>query len=478
MVSEDKMNHIRIAMDYANTVRSSLGPMGMNNMVINEKDGFPIFSNDGATIIKNLRVTHPVCHMIKTLAEGQEKAIGDGTTSVTVLCANLLEVSLDLLNKGMHPTTIITGFDAAKNFAVDYTIRNAELGDKSRIIRTSFGSKIPSELADYLTTLISNLNLRKLSCTPIANKDPMSSKIIKGFVFPGFTINDRMPSQIDGKIAVLDIRSTPDSAKVNLSSTEELNKYNENMKNKKKEIAIKLKKAGVKCVFYTDTNVEIENFITENELMGIVVYKREYLDKITAAANAKIISDIDYDLESFLGVGKVTYEKEDQMIYLENQDSKVETLLLCGPTKHVLDEMQRAVDDVVNVAKFGDKVLVGGGAFEIELANAIREYSKKIIGKEKIAIEKYAEAIEAFPRILAENCGFDALDILSILKTAHEDGKKHYGVDPMLRISDAKERGIYEPMASKVHLINAATDVANLIIKLDGIYAGDKIEKQ
>ncbi len=470
MEIKNKYQYIQVGIDISNTVRSTLGPKGMNKMVI--KEGGPILTNDGATIINSIKFENPIGEIFKKLATNQEQYIGDGTTTAVILGGQLLEKALELLNKKVHPTTIINGYDIARHETLKYLQKMKLEVSLEPIIKTCFGSKISNSMSDRLTEILSKVDIKTFRMTKVENSDPLLTNIIDGVQIEGYTINDRMPKHEVGKIAVLDLMTHQDSAKVALSSTDELNKYNENSREQKRQIVKKLKELDVKCVFITDTNPMIEAFLSEENIMSIVAYKKTVLDNICKACNAMVIGDQTTDYEKYLGFGSVEYNQDRQTITVLSEKSQIKTLILHGSTKQTLDETERAVDDVIRLLRLDKHVVVGAGATEIELSLHLKEYSKKIGGKEQIAIEKYAEALETIPLIIAENCGHDSMEVLTVLKNQHSSGNKVLGVDPIRVISDANERKVYEPVSLKAHAINSATEVANLILKLDDIYQG------
>jgi chaperonin GroEL (HSP60 family) len=472
MEPKNKYAFIQIGIDLSNTVRATLGPRGMNKMVINANDSKPILTNDGATIIKNLAITHPISNMFKSLAESQEKSIGDGTTTATIFSGQLLENALSLLNKKVHPIIIINGYNIAKQESLDFAKKISVEGDKTKIMKTTFGSKINPQMSSLLTNLILPLDLDNLRIAKLENEDQDKTRIVSGYVCEGHTLNDRMPTKMEGNIAILDLQANMDFAKFSISQTDELKKLEQKQRDYKKGIVDQLVANNVKILFYTDTNPQIENYLTDAGIMSVVVYKRDFLDNICKVTGATAIGDPTMDYSTHIGSGKVEYDRENHGIVITKENSALNTLVLCGPTKQVLDETERAVDDVVRVLKHYEKIVYGAGAFEIELANHLREFARGIGGKEQAAIEKYAESVESIPLILAENCGFDAMEILTMLKTLHSQGESTLGVDPAKMISCAKERGIVEPLNLKLHAIASATEVANLILKLDDIYQG------
>lgn len=467
----NKYGYIQVGIDISETVRATLGPKGMNKMVI--KDNKPIITNDGATIIKNIISPHPIGGMFKQLAESQERAIGDGTTTTTILAGELLRGALVLLNKKIHPVTIINGYNLARLESNNYLgLVDRQIGTRYKVL-TTLGDKIPKKLAENITDLLTHTDINKLRVAKIENKES-NAKIIKGYLFEGYTINDRMDSKLSGKIAVLDLKNNMEFAKFNITNTEELTKIEERQRSYKKEIVKKLKDLDVKVLFYTDTNPQFESILTENKITGVVVYKREYLDSICKVIKSTAISDPTENFENYIGEGNFEYIRELGSVELLNDNSEIQTLVISGPTKQILDETERALDDALGVMKKTTACVAGAGAFEIGLSLHLREMAQNIGGKEQLAIEKFADAIETIPHILAENCGFDAIEVVAMLKARHKQKEKNMGVDPNVLISDALERHILDPVESKYHAINSATEVANLILKLDNIYQGSE----
>jgi len=467
-MEDNKYSHIQLAINFCDLVRTTLGPRGMNKAVV--KGSNAIFTNDGATIIGSINANDPIINLFKELAKSQEIAIGDGTTTAIILAGQLLNNALSLINKGIHPTTIITGYSLAKVEAMRYLSKHAEKGDKENIIKTTFGSKVSNDIINHLTQLILKIkDYEELKTYKIENSDPILSKIFKGHVFDGFTISDRTPRLIEGKIALLDYRTNVNAADFSVSKVEELKGINEYDRSYKRNIVDLLVKEKVNLLFYTDTNPEFETYLIEKGITGIVVYKREEIDGILRALNLKATSD---PKKIFSVEGKVEYKKPERIFVHGN----TETLILHGPTSQVLDEIERATHDVVSLFKHDTSVVIGAGAIEIELAKQINHFAKTVGGKEQLAIEKYAEALESIPLILAENCGLDAIQILTVLKTLHEQTKDS-GVDMIKGVSDARERGILDPVLVKIHAINSATNVANLILKTDKLLIGENDPK-
>jgi len=462
-MEENKYAHIQAAVNFCDLIRSTLGPRGMNKAVINKET---VFTNDGATIIDQINVNDPIVNLFKELAKSQEELIGDGTSTTVILSGQLLDNALTLLNKGIHPTTIINGYSLAKVECMKKLNEFKEKGEKDKIIETAFGSKITPDIMKILKNLINQVkDFEKLRIYKCAG-DPKDSKLFFGYIFDGFTINERMENEISGKIAVLDYRTNVEASDMHISQVDELKKINEYERAYKKEIVDKLVEQKIKCLFYTDTNPEFETYLTEKGITGIVVYQRDAIDGICEALKINATSDIK---NIYSAVGHIRYEKP-RSIYITGNS---ETLILKGPTKQTTDEIERAVHDVVSLLKHEIDQVVGAGAIEIELAKRIRDLAENVGGKEQLAIEKFAESIESIPLIIAENCGLDAIQILAALKTMHKENP-NVGVDMVKGVSDARERGLVEPVLVKIHAINSATNVANLILKTDKILMGEQ----
>jgi len=466
---EDKYSHIRSAVEFCNLVRSTLGPRGMNKMVISGTD--TILSNDGATIVQSIKGGNPIVELMKSLAHSQEEAIGDGTTTSVLLAGQLLSNALSLLEKGLHPTIIINGYNLAKVEALRGLSEMHFSAAKEKIIKTCFGTKITRDISNKLTELLLSVkDIDNLKVFKKNNSNPLDSEIFNGCVFEGFTINDRMKDEINGKVAVLDFPVNMKFDKFSVTSASELEKATNYDTDYKQRIVDKLVELGVECVFYTDTTPEFETYLTDKNITGVVVFARENVDGICRSTKAVAVSSLDQLNESHLGLGHVKYVKEPPhgMIYVNGD---METLLLKGNTSQVLDEMLRAIQDAVSLLKHDLECVVGAGAIELEIAKGLREFSKQVGGKEQLAIDKFIESLESIPIILAENCGLDAIEILTLLKSLHQTNPD-MGVDAVLGVSDAREREVFEPVLIKIHAINSATNIANLILKLDGIYQG------
>jgi len=476
---ENKYDHIRQAIEFTDIVKCTLGPRGMNIMLVDDSNR-KVMTNDGATIMKTLKGGHPIMDLFKDLARSQEVAVGDGTTSSMIISGALLSNALQLIEKGIHPTIIIKGYDLAKSKAIEILENLKVDGTKKEIINTAFGSKIPVDIKKHLVSLILEIeDFQNLKLIKLINGDSLDSELYRGLVFEGVTLNDRMPIKSDGKIAVLDFQTNLSTDNFTVNSAEEMMNVENARKDHIKKIADELKKLNVKCVIYTDTNPDLENYFTEYGIMGIVDNQRCNIDNVCNATGAHAAPSLEFVKKS-LGNAKVKYKKGKAdtkgMVYIEGF---FETLIIKGPTSQTLDEIERSIEDVVGLMKNSLDVVIGAGAIEIEISKEVLKYAKTVGGKEQLAIEKFADAIESIPLILAQNCGLDAIEILTKLKSEHEDHFEKLGVDDSAEkgYSNAKIRGILEPVAVKKHEINSATNVCNLILKTDKMLLGEEDKK-
>jgi len=483
---EEKSNreHLKLATDFCDIVKSTLGPRGMNKIIVDEDTQNIILTNDGATIVGNIKGGNPIIEMFKNIAKSQELAVGDGTTTSLIITGELIKKAIELLDRGVHPTTIIEGYEIARRESIKFINSIKEEPDKLNLIKTSFGTKLPKQIIEILSKLVLKIKKPKdLKIYKMENYSSLEPELFKGYVFDGFTINERMKDEYEGRIAVLDFPINWKMDKFAVTKAEEMEKV-QNLDSKfKQKIVDKLKKLNVGWIFYSDTTPEFEAYLTEQGITGVVVHRREDFDYICKSINAVASSNFDQINENNLGYGKVRYVKQrsgrEGHIFIEGD---TETLIIKGETKQILEEIERAVLDVISLLKLEDlSQVTGAGAVEIEIANHLRNFSKQVGGKVQIAIEKFADAIESIPITLAENCGLDAIEILTFLRTIHlENKEKDAGIDAIKGISNARERGIFEPAVIKIYAINSATNLASLLIKTDNILAGtfNKKEKE
>lgn len=452
--------HIDTIINLADTVKSTLGPKGMNKLVITS---IPIMTNDGATIIKNLKHPHPLFSALKNLASSQEETVGDGTTTTCILLAELLRGAKVLIEKGMHPVTIIDGYNLCKHALINHLNSNHLEPDLKNIILTTFGSKIDREFAKQLSDLI------EVEMEIYSQKGDPSAMKVNGYAFDGFTINDQMPKEAEGKIAILNLRPIIESSKVEVHNAKDLMEV-ENYKHQvRKDIVDKLIESNVQALFTNDTDEIFNTLLTKANIMTVWTGDLSKLVKIAKSCGGTISTHVE---DGCIGEGKVIFEKNPNRVYIESDKSTIRTLIFKSPTEQTIEEVKLSIHDVQGVLKSTTGQVYGGGAIEMQLSKMLRENMSFVNGKEQIAVEKYAEALESIPMTLAKNCGFDQIDILSKLRVLHNKSND-MGVDPVSLISSARSRNLVEPVNVKISAINNATELANLVLKMDDIYQGE-----
>jgi len=468
----DDVSHIQLAINFADLIRSTLGPRGMNKMIV-AKGQIVALTNDGATIVGNLKGGNPIVDLFKQLAKSQEEAVGDGTTTSVVLAGNLLSNAQELTKKGIHPTVVINGYNIALANAMNFLKGVSEEPDKEKIMRTAFGTKITPELVEHFIDILKDAkNPDELKTYKIKSSDPFKTEIFKGHIFQGFTRDEQMPNHVNGKVAVLNFPVNLKMDNFQVTNAKDLVEIEEADAKLKRGIVDKLKEMGVEWVFYTDTCKEFDAYLTEAGIAGVAIFRPIDIDTICLSTGSKAITSSDLIDENHIGQAEVTYMKgadsNPGAVYVKGD---YETLVVHGPTDHVLDEIERSLDDVLRLLRHNLDMVVGAGAIEIQTAKYLREL--QLGGKEQLAIEKFADAIESIPLIIAENCGLDAIETLTNLKALHAKGDSNQGVDMVSGISNAREKGVFEPVLVKLHAISSATQVTNQILKLDAILAGE-----
>lgn len=466
--------YIDLAIKYSDLIKSTLGPNGRNKMV---KSGDKLLTtNDGATIMKNVKIENPIGDLFRRLSVSQEELVGDGTTSAIVLAGSLLENAKELINKGLHPSYIIDGYNKAKLATLQILEKLKFEGKKDEIIDTCIGSKISHDMKEEIKKVLHNdLDYANLK---IYKRDNSKNgiELISGYGFNGMTRNDRMEPLVKGKMALIDFKvNLKTTEQYSLKDADELERLESKEKTFAKGIVDKLKKAGIECVFYTDTSKEFETYLTEAGISGILLRRRDDIDNISKALNSQAIPDTSVDFHQYTNRAEMEYYKG--KVLLRNENSKIQTLVISGQTLQILEEIERTIDDVTKILKHGTEVVVGAGAVEMELAKEISRL--EIEGKSQIGFESFSDALESIPMQIVKNAGMDAWGLLTELRVQHKNNP-NIGVDIKSKTgySDAKERGIVEPKLIKSYAIASAVDVVNLILKLDSILVGEGENEQ
>ncbi|MCD6536649.1 MAG: TCP-1/cpn60 chaperonin family protein [Thaumarchaeota archaeon] len=508
---EAQLNNIMVAKVIAEAMRSSLGPRGMDKMLV-DSFGDVTITSDGATILKEMDVEHPVAKMLVEIAKAQDAEVGDGTTSVVVLAGELLARAEELIEKEVHPAIIIDGYKkAAKKVLEIYDKIGIPVSptDKEvlkKIAKTSMAAKIVSEDADYLAELTVDAVLRiaeqvngkwqvDLDNIKIEKKEGQSIRdtmIIEGVLLDKEVVHPGMPKIVhDAKIALLDcpleIEKTEFDAKLHIESPEQMKAFMEQEEQMLKEMVEKIAAAGANVVLCQKGIDDMaQHFLARKGILAVRRIKRSDVEKIAKATGARIVTRIDELSEKDLGRAKLVEERrvgEDKMVFIEKcENPKSITILVRGGTKRLVDEAERSLKDALNVVKdvvVENKIVAGGGAPEVEVALGLRDFAKSLAGKEQLAVEKFAEALEVIPMQLAENAGLDPIEIIVSLRARHKKGEKWAGVNVFEgKIDDMYKLEVVEPLLVKKQAIKAAVEAAAMILKIDDIIAASRLEEK
>lgn len=506
---EAQSANIMVAKILSETLRSSLGPKGMDKMLV-DSFGDVVITNDGATILSEMDVEHPTAKMLVETAKAQDEEVGDGTTTVVVLAGELLAKAEELIDKEVHPSLIIEGYRKAATKALEILdeisipVKPTDRDKLEKVARTSLASKMVSEESEYLSQLAVNAVLRvvekrdekyyvDLDDIKIEKKEGeslRSTKIIDGIVLDKEVVHPDMPKIIkDAKIALIDasleIEKTEYDAKLNIESPEQMKAFMKQEEDMLRDMVNKIIDTGANVVLCQKGIDDMaQYFLAKKGIMAVRRIKKSDMDKLAKATSARIVSRIEDLTSSDLGKAKLVEERrvgEDKMVFVEEcENPKSITILIRGGTKRIVDEAERSLKDAINVVKdviIEGRIVAGGGSPEAEIALRLRDFAKSLSGKEQLAVEKFAEALEIVPMQLSENAGMDPIETLLTINAKHKDGQKWIGVDVLNgKISDMYKIDVIEPTLVKKQVIKSSVEAASMILKIDDVIAASKIE--
>lgn len=497
-------NNITAARAIADAVRSTLGPRGMDKMLVDSM-GDVVITNDGVTILKEIDVDHPAAKMLVEVAKTQDEEAGDGTTSAVILSGELLKKAVDLIDANIHPTIIAGGYRLAATKAqevLDRLAMDVDVKDKKTlklIAETSMISKSVSasreSLADLSVKAISAVaeqNNKKWSVDmdniQIVKKTGGSmddTQFIQGIIVDKEPVHPAMPKKIEkAKLALLDtaieVQKTEIDAKIEITDPTQMQAFLDEEENMLRKMVATIKASGANAVFCQKGIDDLaQHFLAKEKIFAVRRVKKSDMEKLAKATGATVVTKIEELSSDELGAAALVEVRqlgEDEMTFVTGcKNPKAVSLLLRGGTEHVIDEVERSLDDamsVVAVAIEDGKIVTGGGSTAIELAMRLREYAASVGGREQIAIDAYASALEVIPTALAENAGLDPIDILINMRKAHKDGKVHAGLNVYTgKIVDMMDQKVIEPIRVSRQALNSATDAAVLILRIDDVIA-------
>ena len=504
-------NNIRAAMAIADAVRSTLGPKGMDKMLVDSM-GDVVITNDGVTILKEIDIEHPAAKMIVEVAKTQDEECGDGTTTAVIIAGELLKYALDLIDQEVHPTIIADGYRMAnkkaceileQKIAEDVTPDNEDILKK--IAETSMTGKVAAAnkelLADIaykavkavaeeengkITVDLDNIKIEKKQGGAVGD-----TELINGIILDKERVHPDMPKIVkDAKILLLntalEVKKTEVDAQIRISDPTQLQKFLDEEEAMLRKMVEKIKNSGANVVLCQKGIDDLaQHYLAKAGIFAVRRVKKSDMEKLVKATGASIVSELDEITDDDLGyAGKVEEKKigDDEMTYVVDcKEAKAVSILIRGGTEHVVDEIERGLHDalsVIAVTLEDGKITVGGGSAAVEISLALQDYASTVGGREQMAIESFANAIEVVPKALATNAGLDAIDILMELRKAHKGGMKYHGVDVLGGgIADMKERNVIEPLRVGTQAIKSATDAAVMILRIDDVIAARELDK-
>ena len=510
MGRDAQRNNIAAAKAIADAIRTTLGPKGMDKMLV-DSIGDIVITNDGVTILEEMEVEHPAAKMMVEVAKSQNQEVGDGTTTSVVIAGELLKKAEELLDQNIHPTVIVKGYKLAKEEGIKHLesiAKKVTLDDNEilkKIALTAMSGKSLERANEKLAELVVEavrIVARKEKDRIVIDKDNIKrvkkegasaeeTELIRGIVIDKEVVHPQMPKKVeDARIALLDaaleVKETETDAEIRITSPDQLQAFLEQEQKMLKEMVEKIAKVKANVVICQKGIDDMaQHFLAKRGILAVRRVKKSDMEALAKATGGRIVTNLDDLTENDLGYAKTVEERKvggESMVFVRDcKDPKAVTILVRGSTEHVVDEVDRSVEDaigaVVSTLELG-KFVAGAGSAEVEVAKAIRKFAEKFSGREQMAILAFAEAIEVIPKSLAENGGLDAINILAELRSFHEKGKTTYGIDlEQGKVRDAIEMGVLEPLKVKTFAIKSAVEAAEMILRIDDVISASKVGK-
>jgi thermosome len=501
---EAQNSNFAAAKAVAAAVKSTLGPKGMDKMLIDGIGDITV-TNDGVTILKELDIEHPAAKMMVEIAKTQDAEVGDGTTSAVVLGGELITYAERLVAQGVHPTVIAEGYRMAATKALALldsyavTVKPNDTAMLKRIAATALTGKNSEVSKDLLCDIIvkaisfitddeGNADLAHINVEKKVGGSVDDSALIEGMVISKERAHPNMPGSVkDAKIlllnAALEFKKTDVNAKINISSPGQAQAFLDGEEQMVHTMVDKVIASKANVLFCAKGIDDVaQHYLVKAGILAIRRVKKSDIENLARATGASVVNSVDEISAKDLGKAGLVEEKKianDEMIYISKcKNPKAVSIIIRGGTEHVVDELERAVHDalmVVSVVVRSKKIVPGGGAPETELSILLRDYAATVGGRAQLAIESFASALEVIPKTLAENSGLDSIDVLVALKAAHGAGKKTYGLDvDSGKPADMLKSGVVEPLRVKTQAISSAAEAAVMILRIDDIIASSK----
>jgi thermosome len=501
---EAQNSNFAAAKAVAAAVKSTLGPKGMDKMLIDGMGDITI-TNDGVTILKEMDIEHPAAKMMVEIAKTQDDEVGDGTTTAVVIAGELLKNAEELLAQKVHPTVIAEGYRQAAEKALvmldgfAIAVKPTDTAMLRKIAETALTGKNAEVSKDHLCDIIvkaiafvtdpdGKVDIAHINVEKKVGGAVDDTELIEGMVIDKERANPNMPKSVKGaKIlllnAALEQKKTEVSATIDISTPGQLQAFLDEEEHMVRVMVDKVTKSGATVLFCQKGIDDIaQHYLAKAGILAIRRVKKSDIENLARATGANIVNSIDAITPKDLGSAGLVEEKTvsgDEMIYVSKcKNPKAVSVIVRGGTEHVVDELERAIHDalmVVGVVVESKKIVAGGGAAETELSLQLRRYASQEGGRIQLAIEAFATALEVIPRTLAENAGLDAIDMLVAIRAAHEAGKKNFGLDVYEgKPVDMLKAGVVEPLRVKTQAISSAAEAAVMILRIDDIIASSK----
>ncbi|MDP1553467.1 MAG: thermosome subunit alpha [Methanobacteriaceae archaeon] len=481
----------------AETVRTTLGPKGMDKMLVDSL-GDIVVTNDGVTILKEMDIEHPAAKMLVEVAKTQEDEVGDGTTTAVIIAGELLKKAENLLDMDIHPTIVAMGYRQAAEKAQDILNDIAmDADDRETLIKVAMTAmtgkgteKARKPLAELVVDAVKQVEEDgevEIDHIKIEKKDGAvvdDSTLVQGVIIDKERVHPGMPKKAeDAKIALLncpiEVKETEVDAEIRITDPAQMQAFIEQEEQMIRDMVASIVDTGAQVVFSQKGIDDLaQHYLAKAGVMAVRRVKKSDIEKLSKATGAKVVTNIEDLSSDDLGDAGLVSEKKisgEEMIFVENcKEAKAVTLLVRGSTSHVVNEIERAIEDAIGVvaATVEDgKVVAGGGAPEIEIAKQLKDYADAISGREQLAVAAFAEALEVVPKTLAENAGLDSIDSLVDLRAAHETSI-YMGLDVFIgEVTDMNEAGVIEPHRVKKQAIQSASEAAEMILRIDDVIA-------
>ena len=490
-------NNILAGKVLAETVRTTLGPKGMDKMLVDGL-GDIVVTNDGVTILKEMDIEHPAAKMLVEVAKTQEDEVGDGTTTAVIIAGELLKKSESLLDQDIHPTIIAMGYrqaaEKAQEILDDIAIDSVDEETLIKVAMTAMTGKGTEAAREPLAKLIvdavqkvaeggavdtDNIKIEKKDGAVVED-----STLVEGVIVDKERVHPGMPSEVkDAKIALvnspLEVKETEVDAEIRITDPAQMQAFIEQEEKMVKDMVDKVAESGANVLFAQKGIDDLaQHYLSKAGILAVRRVKKSDIEKLARATGANVVTNLEDLTADDLGEAGIVEERKvsgEEMIFVEECSvAKSVTLFVRGSTKHIVDEIVRAIEDAIGVVAAtveDDKVVAGGGAPEIAMAKKLKDYADSISGREQLAVNAFAEALEIVPKTLAENAGLDSIDSLVDLRAAHENSAV-MGLDVFTgKVADMKEAGVIEPKRVKKQAIQSASEAAEMILRIDDVIA-------